>query len=66
MYGEKLTVEKLHRSRSNKIIGGVCGGLGESLNIDPTIIRLVFAAALIFFGVGPLVYLVLWIIMPME
>ncbi len=34
----------LHRSTQNKMIAGVCGGLGESLGIDPTIIRLVWAA----------------------
>jgi phage shock protein C len=42
--------KKLYRSRTNRMISGVCGGLGEFSNIDPTIVRLLFFAATIFSG----------------
>ena len=49
---------------SKKMLFGVCGGLGEYFNVDPTFIRLIFIAAFFGFGTGFLVYLVLAIIMP--
>lgn len=55
---------KLYRSRTDKMIAGVCGGLGEYLRIDPTIIRLFFLLLGLSSGVGVPVYLVLWIIIP--
>lgn len=59
--------KKLYRSRTDKMVAGVCGGLGKYLSIDPTLIRLIFAL-LVFFGVGSglLVYLVLMIVVPLE
>ena len=39
--------KKLHKSTSNQVLAGVCGGLGEYLDIDPTIIRLIWAALVI-------------------
>lgn len=56
---------RLYRSRTDKIIGGVCGGLGEYLEIDPVIVRIV-AVLLLFTGWGLLAYIVAWIIMPMA
>ena len=53
--------KRLYRNPNNKIIAGVCGGLGAYLNIDPVIIRVLFALFTIFFGVGFLVYLIMWI-----
>lgn len=61
-----MSIEKrLTRSRTNRMLGGVCGGLGEYFNIDPTVIRLVFVS-LFFLGAGfpVLGYLLLWIIIP--
>ena len=58
-------MKKLFRSKSNRVICGVCGGIGEYLNVDPTIIRLL-ALLLGFTGSGVLVYLVAAIIMPDE
>jgi phage shock protein C len=57
---------QLFRSRTNSVIGGVCGGLAQYLNIDPVLVRL--AAVLLFFatGIGGVLYIVLWIIMPLE
>ena len=58
---------QLRRSRTNRMIAGVCGGLGEYLNIDPTVVRIIFVLLTLPGGVpGPLVYLVLWFVMPEE
>lgn len=58
--------KRLYRSRNEKVIGGICGGLGEYFNIDPTIVRLI--AVLLFFahGVGAMAYLIAWIIIPVR
>ncbi len=56
----------LHRSTTNRVIAGVGGGLGEYLNLDPTIIRIIFIMLTIFGGSGILIYLVLWLIMPSD
>lgn len=58
-------MKKLFRSKSNRVICGVCGGIGEYLNVDPTIIRLL-ALLLGFTGSGVLVYILAAIIMPDE
>jgi len=57
---------KLYRSVSNRMVGGVSGGLGGYLNIDPIFIRLLFV--LIFFGTdfGFILYVILWILIPEE
>ncbi len=58
---------KLYRSRDHRMIAGVCGGLGEYFNIDPTLIRILFVLGTVFgFGSLILVYLVLMIIVPEE
>ena len=58
---------KLYRSRKNQMIAGVCGGLGEYVQIDPTLIRVLFALlALIGVGSGVVLYIVLLFIMPQE
>jgi len=58
--------DRLYRSRRDRIIGGVCGGLGAYFAIDPVIVRLVFVILAIWGGIGVLLYLVLWILMPPE
>ena len=55
---------RLHRSDDQRMLLGVCGGLSEYFDIDPTIIRIVFALAALFGGGGVLVYVVLALIMP--
>ncbi len=59
-----MTETRLYRSRTNTVIGGVCGGLGEYLNVDPILFRILFALALIIGGSGLLVYIILWIVIP--
>jgi len=55
---------KLQRSSNDKMIGGVCGGLGEHFKIDPTLVRLAFALLFFLGGHGLLLYIILWVIMP--
>jgi phage shock protein PspC (stress-responsive transcriptional regulator) len=57
---------RLYRSRTDKMLGGVCGGLGEILDIDPTLVRLVFVLLALAGGPGILLYIILWIIIPRE
>ncbi|KHD38759.1 phage-shock protein [Clostridium acetobutylicum] len=57
---------KLYLSSRNKKICGVCGGIGEYLNIDPTIIRLLWIVLLFVFGTGILAYIICAIVMPND
>ncbi len=56
----------LYRSRSDTVLGGVCGGLGEYLGIDANIVRLVFLLLLLASGTGLILYLALWLLLPQE
>lgn len=58
--------KKLRRSRTDKMVAGVCGGLGKYFALDPTILRLVFVLLLIFAGTGLLAYLIMWLVIPYE
>lgn len=55
---------KMRRSKHDKVIAGVCGGIADYLNIDPTIIRLGFVFATFFGGIGPIAYIVGIFVMP--
>jgi phage shock protein C len=57
--------KRLYRSRENKTIAGVCGGLAEYFEVDPVLVRVV-AVISIFTVVSPLVYLILWVLMPQR
>jgi phage shock protein C len=58
-------MKRLYRSRKERILGGVCGGLGEHIDVDPSMIRLVWIiVTLLSLGTGLIVYLVAWIIIP--
>jgi phage shock protein PspC (stress-responsive transcriptional regulator) len=59
--------KQLYRSRENRMIGGVCAGLGEFFGIDPTIVRLFFVFGAIFFGFPGalvLIYIVMLFVVP--
>ncbi|MEO8231065.1 MAG: PspC domain-containing protein [Ignavibacteriota bacterium] len=58
--------KKLYRSVTDKMLGGVCGGLAEYFAIDPVIVRLIFVLAVIFGGSGIIAYIILWIIIPQK
>lgn len=57
---------KLYRSNTDKVIGGVSGGLADYLNIDVVIIRILFVLLALFGGGGVLIYIILWIAIPAQ
>lgn len=59
-------MKKLYRSNTNKMLAGVCGGIGEYFNVDPTLVRLGFVALSFLAGGGLLVYILATIIIPKE
>ena len=56
--------KKFYRSRTDKVLAGVCGGLAEYFNTDPILVRLLFLALIIVAGGGVLAYIIIWIITP--
>ena len=59
--------EKKRLTRADdKMIGGGCAGLAEYLDIDPTIVRIVWVLMVLFAGFGILLYVILWLIMPKQ
>jgi phage shock protein C len=59
-------VDRLVRSRHDKMIAGVCGGLGAYLRLDPAVVRVFFVLLALGDGIGVLLYLILWLVMPAE
>lgn len=59
-------MKKLYKSKTNKKICGVCGGLAEFLNIDPTILRLIWALLIFCAGCGLLAYIIAALVLPEE
>jgi phage shock protein C len=59
-------LQQLGRSRSDRIIGGVCGGLGHSTDLPSWAWRVIFCLTLLYFGAGLLIYILLWIFLPQE
>lgn len=57
---------KIYRSRDDRVVFGVCGGLAKYFGVDSTILRLIFIVATLFHGSGILLYIILTIIMPEE
>lgn len=58
--------EGISRSRQNRILGGVAAGLAEYLSIDPLVVRILFVVSGFFSGIGILLYLIMWIVIPEE
>lgn len=58
--------KKLYRSCQSRVLGGVCGGIGEYFDVDPVLIRLLFVISIIAGGVGVLVYLISWLVIPND
>jgi phage shock protein PspC (stress-responsive transcriptional regulator) len=63
-YFKQSNRKRLYRDEDDKVIGGVCSGIGAYFGLDPVIIRIGFAAAFLFFGSGFILYILLMIIMP--
>lgn len=61
---EKKPVKRLYRSGKDKLVAGVCGGIAEYLEIDPVIVRLLWAISVVFYGTGLVLYLIAWVIIP--
>jgi phage shock protein C len=57
---------RLQRSRNERIIGGVCGGLAEYFNVDPLLVRVILVAITLVGGAGILLYLILWAVVPLA
>ncbi len=59
--------EKKRLTRSdNKVIGGVCAGIADYLNLDPTVVRVLYVLMIFFAGFGILLYFILWLVMPKK
>ena len=58
--------QRLYRSRTDRMIGGVCGGLAAFFNIDPTIVRLIFVLLVLTGSAGFWIYLILLVVVPEE
>lgn len=63
-----MTRDPLYRSRKNRLIAGVCGGIAEWLGWDPTLVRVLYVLVSVLSVAFPgiLVYVVLWVVMPEE
>jgi phage shock protein C len=57
---------KLYRSRTNRKLAGVCGGLAQYFNTDTTLIRVLFVVLALLGGPGLVIYLLMWILVPEE
>ncbi|HKM38770.1 MAG TPA: PspC domain-containing protein [bacterium] len=55
---------KLYKSRTNRKLAGVCGGIGEYLKVDPTVIRILWVVSAMLGGIGLLTYIIVALIMP--
>jgi phage shock protein C len=64
--GRMDATRKLYRSRTNRKVAGVCGGLAQYFNTDATVIRVLFVVLAVLGGSGLLIYLAMWIIVPSE
>lgn len=60
------SVKRLYRSRDERWLAGICGGLGSYFGLDPTLIRALFVLFGLVVGGGLLLYIILWIIIPLE
>jgi len=60
-----MAVKKLYRTRKNRVIAGVCGGIAKHFNVDPVLVRLIWAISALL-SVGVLAYIAAWIIIPEE
>ncbi|MBQ9880649.1 MAG: PspC domain-containing protein [Clostridia bacterium] len=58
--------KRIYRSRTDCKIAGVCGGIANYLNVDPTLIRLIWVALVLFGGSGLLAYLICALVIPEE
>jgi phage shock protein C len=60
------SAKRLYRSRNDRWLAGICGGLGHYFGLDPTLIRVLFVLFGLVVGGGLFLYIILWIIIPLE
>jgi phage shock protein C len=58
--------KRLQRSRTDKMVGGVCAGVAEYFGVDPTIVRALWVVVTLLGGAGVILYVILWVVMPQE
>lgn len=59
-------IKRLYRSRKDRVLGGVCAGIANYFNLDPVLIRVLWAVGFFAAGIGFLTYIIAWIIMPED
>jgi phage shock protein PspC (stress-responsive transcriptional regulator) len=59
-------VKRLHRSRDERVIGGVCGGMAKYFNTDPVLVRVLWVLFIFLWGLGILAYIILRFVVPLE
>ena len=59
-------VRRLFRSRTQRVVAGVCGGLGEYFNIDPALVRVIFVILSFINGLGIIAYVAMWLVFPRQ
>lgn len=63
----EINMDKLYRSKDDRMIAGVCGGIGKNTDIDPNLIRILFIVlAFCSLGIMVLIYICSWILLPEE
>lgn len=63
---DNTSTPKLYRSRSQRVLAGVCGGIAQYLNIDVTLVRVIAFVMLVFVGMSLWVYIIMWIVVPQQ
>jgi phage shock protein C len=58
--------KKLYRSNTNRVIAGVCGGIGEYFGLDPTLVRIITILLVLLPGINIIAYIIAWIIIPLR
>jgi phage shock protein C len=63
---DKPSARRIKRSRDDRMLGGVCGGIARHLDVDPVIVRIATVALVCAVGAGAVAYLAAWILMPLD
>jgi phage shock protein PspC (stress-responsive transcriptional regulator) len=58
--------KRIYRSKNDRIIAGICGGLAKYFDVDPAIVRIIFLLLFFFKGIGFLAYLIMWFVIPTD
>lgn len=66
MLTTKKPIRRLYRSNDDRVIAGICGGLGEHLDMDPVIWRVIFIVLLMMAGLTFWIYIIMWLIVPLK